>query len=120
MYVPHGEFDDKGKETTVESKDFKIYPDQMTLEPSDSRAVRVVYLGVKDIEKESSYRIIATQLPVDFKADAKKNGIKFLFQFVASAYVTNDKYYPKVLVESITKEKDNLKINFIKNKLRVK
>ncbi|MGZ3690344.1 MAG: fimbrial biogenesis chaperone [Pseudobdellovibrio sp.] len=107
------QIDDKGKETQVESKDFKIYPEQMTLEPSDSRAVRVTYLGPKDLEKESSYRIVATQLPVAFQEEDKKTGIKFLFQFVASAYVTNDKYYPKVLVESITRNKDNLKIKII-------
>lgn len=111
-FVRH--IDDKGKESLVESRDFKIYPEQMTLEPSDSRAIRVVYLGLKDIEKENSYRIVASQLPVNFKEEVKKNGIKFLFQFVASAYVTSDKYYPKIVVESITRtDADTLRVKII-------
>ena len=108
------QIDEKGKETMVPSKDFKIYPEQVTLEPSDSRAIRVLYLGVKDIEKESAYRIVASQLPVSFKTEEKKSGIKFLFQFVASVYVTNEKYYPKVVIESITRtDKDTLKVKVV-------
>lgn len=108
------QIDEKGKETLVETKDFKIYPEQMSLAASDSRAIRVIYLGLKNLEKESAYRIVASQLPVSFKEDSKqKNGIKFLFQFVASVYVTSDQYYPKIMVESITREKDELKIKVI-------
>lgn len=108
------QIDDKGKETKVESKDFKIYPDQISLAGSDSRAIRVLYIGPKTLEQESAYRIVATQLPVAFKEDVKKTGIKFLFQFVASVYVTSDKFFPKIEVESITRmDKDNLKIKII-------
>ena len=107
------QIDDKGKETLVESKDFKIYPEQMSLSASDSRAVRVIYLGTKTIDQEVSYRIIASQLPVSFKEESKQTGIKFLFQFVASVYVTSDKYFPKVVIESITRDKDQLRIKVI-------
>lgn len=108
------QIDDKGKESRVASRDFKIYPDQMTLSASDSRAVRVIYIGPKRLEQESSYRIVATQLPVEFKKDTKKTGVSFLYEFVASVYVTDEKFVPKVEVESITRtDKDNLKIKVI-------
>lgn len=108
------QMDDKGKETRVETKDFKIYPEQITLAGSDSRAVRVMYIGPKRLEQESSYRIVATQLPVAFKKDAKKTGVSFLYEFVASVYVTNEKFVPKIEVESITRtDKENLKIKVI-------
>jgi fimbrial chaperone protein len=106
------QIDDKGKETLTPSKDFKIYPEQVSLNGSDSRAVRVVYLGPKDIEQEQSYRIVASQLPVSFKEEKKQTGIKFLFQFVASVYVTNDNYYPKLVVEPLKRlDKDTLRIS---------
>jgi fimbrial chaperone protein len=106
--------DENGKETLTPTKNFKIYPDQISLAASDSRAVRVIYQGPKDLEKEEAYRIVASQLPVSFKEDSKKTGIKFLFQFVASVYVTSDKYYPKVVVESVTNvDKENIRIKLI-------
>lgn len=106
--------DENGKETLTPTKNFKIYPDQISLAASDSRAVRVIYQGPKDLEKEEAYRIVASQLPVAFKEDNKKTGIKFLFQFVASVYVTSDKYYPKVVVESVSRiDKDNIRIKVI-------
>ena len=108
------EIDDKGKETRVVSNDFKIYPEQMTLSASDSRAVRVLYIGPKQLEQESAYRIVATQLPVEFKKKTKKSGVSFLYEFVASVYVTDEKFVPKIEVESITRtSKDNLKIKVI-------
>lgn len=108
------EIDDKGKETQVPSKDFKIFPDQISLAASDSRAIRVMYIGPKSLEKETAYRIVASQLPVSFKEEKKKTGIKFLFQFLASVYVTSDKFYPKIEVESISRvDKDNIKLKII-------
>lgn len=108
------QIDDKGKETQTPSKDFKIYPDQVSLSGSDSRAIRVMYIGPKGLEQESSYRIVASQLPVSFKEEGKRTGIKFLFQFIASVYVTSDKFYPKIEVESVTRiDKDNLKLKVI-------
>jgi fimbrial chaperone protein len=106
--------DENGKESLTPTKNFKIYPDQISLAASDSRAVRVIYQGPKDLEQEAAYRIVASQLPVSFKEDPKKTGIKFLFQFIASVYVTSDKYYPKVVVESVTNvDKENIRIKLI-------
>lgn len=95
---------------------FKIYPEQLSLLPSDSRAVRVTYLGPKDLASESAYRIVATQLPVSFKNRVKKTGVNFLFKFIASVYVTSENFIPKLEVESIKRIKTgHVKIK-IKNK----
>ena len=108
------QIDEKGKEKLTPTTDFKIFPEQISLAASDSRAVRVVYVGKKEHDRELAYRIVASQLPVTFKEDTKKTGINFLFQFVASAYVTNDKFYPKIEVESVTHtDKDTLKVKII-------
>lgn len=108
------QIDENGKETQVVSRNFKIFPEQISLAASDSRAIRVTYIGPKSLEQEASYRIVASQLPVNFKQEVKKTGIKFLFQYVASVYVTLDKYYPKIELESIERtDKDNLKIKVI-------
>jgi len=108
------EIDDKGKEKMTPSRDFKIYPDQISLNGSDSRAIRVVYLGPKDIDKEVAYRIVASQLPVSFEESKKQTGIKFLFQFVASVYVTDVNYYPKIVIEPIKRlDKDTLRISVV-------
>lgn len=114
IYAVLRQIDENGKESLVETKDFKIYPEQVSLAASDSRAVRVVYIGPKDIEQEVAYRIVAAQLPVAFKDEGKKSGVKFLYEFKASVYATNEKYIPKIEVESITRiDKDQIKVKII-------
>ena len=106
--------DENGKEENVDSSDFKIYPEQVSLDPSDSRAIRVVYIGKKQIDMEQNYRLFASQLPVSFKNEKPKTGVKFLYQFVASVYVTSDKYSPKVEVESFERiDKNTAKISLV-------
>lgn len=103
-----------GKERRVPTNHFKIYPEQLSLMPSDSRAVRVTYQGPKELTTESAYRIVATQLPVSFKNRTKKTGVNFLFKFIASVYVTSDTFVPKLEVESVKR------INSEKVKIKLK
>jgi fimbrial chaperone protein len=93
--------DANGKEERVPTDHFKIFPEQLSLLPSDSRAIRVTYQGAKELTSESAYRIVATQLPVTFKNKVKKTGVKFLFKFIASVYVTSNEFIPKLEVESL-------------------
>ncbi|AGH96180.1 fimbria/pilus periplasmic chaperone [Pseudobdellovibrio exovorus] len=94
--------DDKGIETREPTQDFKVFPTQFSLNSKDSRVIRVVYSGPKEIDREQSYRLVATQLPVDFKEETRQSGVKFLFEFVASVYVNQSKFFPQIEVESIT------------------
>lgn len=103
--------DANGIEKRIPTDHFKIYPEQLSLMPSDSRAVRVTYQGPKELTTESAYRIVATQLPVSFKNRTKKTGVNFLFKFIAAVYVTSDTFIPKLEVESIKRvNSDKLKI----------
>lgn len=101
LKVTRREIDAKGAETRRDSKDFSIFPEQLSLGPNDTRNVRVTYNGTKDVASEVSYRLIATQLPVDFKAEKKQAQLNFLFQYVASLYVTPPQALAKLEVRKI-------------------
>ncbi len=108
------QIDEEGTEKLTPTTDFKIFPEQISLAASDSRAVRIVYVGKKEFDRELVYRIVASQLPVSFKEETSKTGINFLFQFVASVYVTNDRFYPKIEVESVTRtDQGTLKVKIV-------
>lgn len=93
--------DSTGKETREPTQDFTIYPDQISLGPNDARNIRVTYKGPKDIKSERAYRLVASQLPVDFKAVPNQNQLNFLFQYVASVYFKPEGSYPKIEVSKI-------------------
>ncbi|QDK43833.1 hypothetical protein DOM22_00975 [Bdellovibrio sp. ZAP7] len=82
-----------GTEKRDKTSEFTIYPEQVVLLPHEKRNVRITFTGEADKE-EKSYRIVATQLPVELKEKnakaAKKTGanVTFMLQYVASAYVT--------------------------------
>lgn len=108
--------DSNGKEKRVPTDHFKIYPEQLSLMPSDSRAVRVTYQGPKELAAESAYRIVASQLPVNFRNRVKKTGVSFLFKFIASVYVTSEVFIPKLEIESVKRiNAERVRIN-ISNK----
>ena len=90
-----------GQETRNPSTEFSIFPDQISLGPNDTRNIRVTYNGSKDVASERSFRLIATQLPVDFKGEKKQAQLNFLFQYVASLYVTPPQALAKLEVQKI-------------------
>jgi len=98
----------KGEEVRTKTEDLTIYPEQVVLLPKEKRNVRVMWAGdVKD-GREKAYRIVASQLPVDFreKNSAPKKpsvNLKFLLQYVASAYVVPEGATPKILVKEVKK-----------------
>lgn len=98
--------DAKGEEVRVKTSDFNVYPEQVVLLPNEKRNVRVTWAGDFKGTDEKSYRIIASQIPVEFKeqnAKAKKPGVSlnFLLQYVASAYVTPENAVAKIKVKSL-------------------
>lgn len=86
--------DSKGVEVRKKTEDFIIYPEQLVLLPKEKRNVRVTWVGDLRDGNEKAYRIVASQLPVDFRQEnsapkkATSVNLKVLFQYVASAYVT--------------------------------
>lgn len=95
------QIDKDGNETRVPTDHFKIFPSQLSLKGKDSRAVRITYQGPKQLTGEMAYRIVASQLPVDFQKKVKQSGVQFIFRFMASAYVTSDAFIPQLQVESV-------------------
>lgn len=98
------EVDSKGEEVRKATEDFNVYPEQLVLLPNEKRNVRVTYTAGKNLSFEMAYRIVATQIPVDFKdrnakAQTKRTSLNFLIQYVASAYVTPDGIAPKIVVK---------------------
>jgi fimbrial chaperone protein len=98
----------KGEEVRTKTEDLTIYPEQVVLLPKEKRNVRVMWAGEIKEGREKAYRIVASQLPVDFreKNSAPKKpsvNLKFLLQYVASAYVVPEGATPKVVVKEVKK-----------------
>ncbi len=109
--------DPQGQESRELVQDFSIYPEQISLGPNDSRNVRVTYKGPKELKAEKAYRLIAAQLPVDFKtATQKKNQLNFLFEYVASIYVRPEGTNPKLEIQKVESKGDNKIHLVIENK----
>lgn len=98
--------DAKGEEVRQPTTDFVIYPEQVVLLPGEKRNVRLTWGGTIENAQEKAYRIVATQVPVNFKeknAQSKKSGVSlnFLLQYVASAYVSPEGAVAKIKVKSV-------------------
>lgn len=97
--------DIKGQEKREKTKDFVIYPEQVALMPKEKRNVRVTWAGETPVDRELSYRIVATQLPVGFKernaeAAQARASLNIMLQYVASAYVAAPGAKSDVVVDS--------------------
>jgi len=77
-----------GTETNgpVKEDSFVVYPARFVLEPGTTRMLKVQWKGGDIGEKESAYRIIAEQVPVEFQKH-EGSGITLLFKYVGSLYV---------------------------------
>lgn len=97
-----------GKEVRKPTEDFIIYPLQLTLKPKQTRNVRVTWVGDQNPKVELPYRLVVRQLSVDVnekKQETHAVKLNFLFEYIASLYVTpNQKIYPKLVVKSISRK----------------
>lgn len=107
-----------GKEKRIRTRDFYFFPKQFILKPGEKRNIRVSWMGIRSkqapkdkklamkkgktsIVQEKAYRLEIKQVPVDLKRNkSKKTGIKFLYNYVASLYVTPPKAKPNFQVLS--------------------
>jgi fimbrial chaperone protein len=100
--------DENGKEERPDASGFLVFPEQMALEPGEKRNVRVTWMGEALPSREEAYRLVATQLPVDFSPGAATKGaqLKFLLEYVASLYLVPPGTKPKmkVLKQAVSKE----------------
>lgn len=110
----------KGEEVRAKTEDFNIFPEQLVLLPNEKRNIRITWMNSLTDKIEKSYRIVATQLPIEFKeknSESSSAGVNlnFLLQYVASAYVKPEGANPSVKLKSY-KQLDPTKIRLkIKN-----
>jgi fimbrial chaperone protein len=104
-----------GIETNHDAEeDFAIFPAQLVLQPHESRAVRIQYLGSsQSIEKP--YRLIAEQLPVNGLKGAPASGsaVRFLLKFKAALYVAEGKVREDIIVEKAERLLSGLRLTLL-------
>lgn len=103
-----------GKEKREKTKDFMIYPLQLTVKPGEKKNIRVSYVG-NEPEKEAPYRLVVRQLPVNLEkkkpGETAQSQINFLFEYVASLYVKGKtSATAKIELQDLKKEGNSLSI----------
>lgn len=103
--------DINNNEKREETSDFTLFPPQLEVEPGKSRVIRVSYVG-KKVETEKAYRLVVRQIPDINKKKKEGAQIDFLFEYVASVYVTPPSAKADIVVEKSLKISDQLEITF--------
>lgn len=75
---------------TAENDDIIISPPQMVIQPGSSQAFKVRWIGDPNPARELAYRIVTTQLPINFKS--QKQGdvnakLNLTYKYEAALYV---------------------------------
>ncbi|WP_027695577.1 fimbria/pilus periplasmic chaperone [Vibrio litoralis] len=78
--------DSTGNEVNEDTKELRIFPSKIILNPQQSKRIKVMYLGKKALQDERSYRVIFEPITV-----GEQEGVKFNYKFVTSVYVTPEK-----------------------------
>jgi fimbrial chaperone protein len=87
-----------GKESnTPAEEDFAVYPARAVVEPGSSAAVKIQWRGAERLERESCYRFIAEEVPID-SAQRTESGLRVMFRYIASVYVGTRDFEPKLEV----------------------
>ncbi len=108
--------DKHGKESRLQTSDFKVFPPQVILKPKETRNIRLSYKGKENGKKENiekAYRLIASQVPLEFSDKEKKQtGIKILLKYVASVYLQPKSVKPQIEISlmEILKGGEKLKV----------
>lgn len=92
------DMDDEGKELNSSADGlFVIFPARVVVEANSQAAVKVQWKGPARIDGERCFRFIAEQVPLD--AGSAGAGIKIMFKYVASLYVSGPKDAPKIVTK---------------------
>lgn len=102
----HRDMDIYGEETLPDASElFFVFPEQVIVQPQDSQTVRVQWLGAPSVTTELPFRIIAEQLPVDFKQET--SGINILIAYQGAIYIIPENLDFGLEIVSVKKEKDS-------------
>ncbi len=75
---------------------FTIYPPRLLVEPHSSASVKLQWNGPAKLDSEQSFRLVAESVALDTGA-AKTSGIKVMFRYIASVYVGEASYSPRIV-----------------------
>ena len=91
---------------------FRVFPNQLILEPNETRTIRVSWKGNQKLTTELPFRIIAEEIPVDVSDPNKKYDkavahITISTRYIGSLYVTPNGVKPNLIVEVKNSETAN-------------
>jgi len=125
IYAASRIIDIDGKETYEKIKGkFHIIPSQFLIKPNETKLVRLIWRGKKDLDGELAYRIIIEGVPITtpkvlLNEAGSTASIANLTRFVIPAYVRNKKFKNKEKLSVISHEiktEDNNKYLLLKIK----
>lgn len=93
---------------TPDDSDFVVFPQQFVVEPGNSQAVRIQYIGDPNIEFGEAYVIRFNQLPIDLEPG--QSGIQVIYSFGAAVYVEPNSARAQPRVRAFRQEGENLTI----------
>ncbi|WP_194435792.1 fimbrial biogenesis chaperone [Vibrio fluminensis] len=79
--------DSDGEEVRTKTKEIRVFPSKIILEPKQKKRIKVLYLGKKSIGKEKAYRIVFMQTDRNVSEDDPQ-GLNAKFNFHTAFYVT--------------------------------
>ncbi|RJX75308.1 molecular chaperone [Vibrio sinensis] len=79
--------DQNGKELRDETKEIRVFPSKVILEPQQKKRIKVIYLGKKGITQEKAFRVVFMQLDRDV-TEQDQQTFNAKFNFHTAFYVT--------------------------------
>ena len=83
----------EGEEIRDETDALAVFPSQIVLNTGERQTVNVEYTGDPSHRHEEAFRVIATEVPVDFEEDetpAPQGSLDFTLTYETALYVTSD------------------------------
>jgi len=76
-----------GEEIREETKEIRVFPSKIILEPQQKKRIKVIYLGKRNIAQEKAFRVVFMQLDRDV-TESEQQALNAKFNFHTAFYVT--------------------------------
>ncbi len=76
-----------GEEIRDKTKEIRVFPSKIILEPNQKKRIKVIYLGQRNIVQEKAFRVVFMQLDRDV-SESEQRGLNAKFNFHTAFYVT--------------------------------
>lgn len=87
IHVAKRLLDPSGEELREPTKELRVFPSKIILEPNQKKRIKVIYLGKKKLVLEKSFRVVFMQLDRNV-TENDDEGINAKFNFHTAFYVT--------------------------------